>query len=94
MTFPVSLSSVITDPIIFRRPLQTEIARVTASFLNVLLRNKESHSPHILNPPLFSGFGESGQDSVPLKSNKQVSGLTLASRLISSLHFLLGTAFS
>lgn len=56
MTFPVSLSSVITDPIIFRRSLQTEIARVTVSFLNVLLRNKESHSPHILNPPCFQAL--------------------------------------
>ena len=41
---------------------------------------------------MSSGFGESGQDSVPLKSNKQVADLTLGSRLISSLHFLLGTA--
>lgn len=41
---------------------------------------------------MSSGFEESGQDSVPLKSNKQVADLTLGSRLISSLHFLLGTA--
>lgn len=58
MTFPVSLSSMITDTIIFPGPLQTEIAMIMVSFLNVLLGDKESHSSHILNNSPILGFAE------------------------------------